>query len=155
MVVLKRTSAEGAGSPGIIGFGIGSGAGDRDCRIGEELIFSGVGDIRGGCVGDLRGGEYRGGESYASKLNGDHPHLSRQACTRSYDRARSTVSLRPSPVTSRTMRIADSNSALVLVGRCWADGGDSGGSEANGSNSGPGISALTRWLRLFPRKKSI
>lgn len=54
------------------------------------------------------------------------------------------VSLRPSPMTSRTILGADSNSVLVLVGGCRADGGDSGGSEANGSSSGPGFGALTR-----------
>src|ERR1700759_5644077 len=112
--------------------------------MGGRVIFSDNGkdwDDRGG---DVRAGEYGGGESYASELNGDHPHLSLQARTRSYDRARSMVNLRPSPMTSRTILIADSNSALVLAGGCWADGGDSGGSGANGSSSDPRISAITR-----------
>ena len=106
-------------------------------------MLSGVGDARDGRGGNVRGGDYGGGESYASELKGDHPHLSLQARTRSYDRARSMVNLRPSPMTSRTILIADSNSALVLAGGCWADGVDSGGSGANGSSSDPGISAIT------------
>jgi hypothetical protein len=102
----KRASAEGAGSPGIGGFGIVSGP-REDCRMEEELRLSGSGDIWGDCVGSRWGGEYGGGESYASELKGDQPHLIRHARTRSYDRARSMVNLRPSPMTSCTMFIAD------------------------------------------------
>lgn len=155
MTVLKRASAEGAGSPGIGGFGIASGPGDIDCRVEDELMLIGAGDTRGDCVGSERGGEYGGGESYASELKGDQPHLSRHARTRSNDRARSIVNLRPSPITSCTMLMAVSNSALVLLGGRLGEGCDSGSGEreANTSRSGPGIGALTRCLCGRPRGK--
>jgi hypothetical protein len=47
----------------MIGFGIGSGIGDIDCRFGDKLILSNAGDALDDCAGDVQGGEYGGGGS--------------------------------------------------------------------------------------------
>lgn len=99
-----------------------------------------------------RGGEYGGGDSYASDVSGDQPHLSRHWRTRSYDRASSVVSVFPSPITSRANFKADLNPGPFADGGLGADCG--GESDANGSVSGPGIAIPTRCDRGSADRKS-